>query len=220
MSLVKNPKYDLKRKYARYIEVGLILSLALMIAAFKYLPDPGTKAEFKEGTQGLMTAIEVPVTIHDVPKPRPEVPKIPVEAPDDSDFIDEDIPIVEFNDPVNNTPPRRYEEKDDDEEEEDGPIIFRPVEKQPEPIGGIAGIQARIKYPPMAIKAGIQGRVIIIASVTKEGKVVKVEVGRGIGGGCEEEAMRVVMETTFSPGEQRARPVATKVAIPVLFKLR
>ena len=98
-------------------------------------------------------------------------------------------------------------------------IFFVAVEHMPSPIGGIAGIQKRITYPEIARKAGIQGRVFVKAFIDEKGNVVKTEIIRGIGGGCDKVAQKAVEQTKFEPGRQRGKAVKVQVSIPILFRL-
>lgn len=97
--------------------------------------------------------------------------------------------------------------------------IFVVVEKMPELIGGMTSLQNRIQYPEVAKKAGIQGKVVVELIVDKQGRVKDEKVVRGIGGGCDEEALRAVRLARFEPGMQRGKPVEVKLAVPILFKL-
>jgi TonB family protein len=97
--------------------------------------------------------------------------------------------------------------------------IFVVVESMPELIRGQAGVQAKVKYPQAAIRAGIEGRVTVQFIVDKNGNVVDPKVIRGIGGGCDEEALRVVSQAKFKPGVQRGRNVEVQMSLPVLFRL-
>ncbi len=90
----------------------------------------------------------------------------------------------------------------------------------PELIGGLAGLQARIKYPEMARRAGIEGRVIVQFIVNEDGTIENPRVIRGIGGGCDEEALKAVSQTKFKPGRQRGEPVRVQYSLPVIFKLQ
>ena len=96
---------------------------------------------------------------------------------------------------------------------------FVVVEEMPELIGGMAQLQSKIRYPEMARRAGIEGRVYIQFIVTEEGDVEDARVIRGIGGGADEEALRVVREAKFTPGMQRGRPVRVQFSLPLVFRL-
>jgi len=94
------------------------------------------------------------------------------------------------------------------------------VEHMPKLKGGLEGIQKNIKYPDMARKAGIEGRVYVQFVVTPEGNVDNAEVVRGIGGGCDKEALRVVRNASFRPGMQRGKPVPVRMSLPIVFQLQ
>jgi periplasmic protein TonB len=99
------------------------------------------------------------------------------------------------------------------------PPFFDVVEQMPEIVGGIAGLQAKIVYPEMAKRAGIQGRVAVQFVVDELGNVTQVNVLTPIGGGCDEEAMRVIQQANFRPGMQRGRPVKVRMVVPIRFRL-
>ena len=99
-------------------------------------------------------------------------------------------------------------------------VIICTFEKMPELIGGLKAIHEQIRYPETAKRAGIEGRVILQFIVDEQGRVNEPKVIRGIGGGCDEEAVRVVQQARFRPGKQRGKPVKTKMSLPIMFKLR
>ncbi len=96
---------------------------------------------------------------------------------------------------------------------------FIAVEEMPEPIGGIKAIQEKIVYPELAQKSGIEGRVFVKAYIDETGNVVDAEIIKGIGGGCDEAAIKAVKATKFNPGKQRGKPVKVQVSVPILFRL-
>ncbi len=89
----------------------------------------------------------------------------------------------------------------------------------PEPIGGLSAIQSKIIYPELARKAGIQGKVFILAFVDESGNVTRAQIVKGIGLGCDEAALDAVMNTKFKPGKQRGKPIEVQITIPITFKL-
>lgn len=100
-----------------------------------------------------------------------------------------------------------------------GEEYYVAVEKMPELVGGLAGLQQKITYPELAKKAGIEGRVIVQFIVDKEGNVENPQVIKGIGSGCDEEALRVVKEAKFKPGTQRGEPVRVQYSLPISYRL-
>ncbi len=98
------------------------------------------------------------------------------------------------------------------------------VDEIPVPPKGMKGftkyLLENLKYPITAREAGTQGMVVLTFVVTAEGKVASVEVLRGIGNGCDEEAVRVITKSgTWSPGMKDGKAVATRMNFPVNFKL-
>ena len=78
-----------------------------------------------------------------------------------------------------------------------------------------------IKYPQMAKESGISGIVYVTFVVGKNGKVGDVRILRGIGGGCDKEAIRVVKSMPdWKAGKQRGKPVSVQYNLPVRFVLR
>ena len=115
-------------------------------------------------------------------------------------------------------------EVNEEERKEIPDVIFEVVETQPNPPGGMVGwnkyLAENMKYPEEAKKMGVQGTVIIVFVITTDGFIKDVEVLRGIGGGCDEEAIRVVKNgPKWEPGKQRGEPVNTRMRLPLKFKL-
>lgn len=102
--------------------------------------------------------------------------------------------------------------------------VFTIVEQQPEFVGGIQEmykwLNKNIKYPPAAARANIQGKVFLNFIVGSDGSISNVEVAKGIGFGCDEEAKRAVNAMPkWKPGKQSGRAVKVKYSIPVNFQL-
>ena len=96
---------------------------------------------------------------------------------------------------------------------------FVVVERMPELIGGLASIQRAVRYPDLAKKAGIEGRVIVQFVVDERGRVVDPVVVRGLGAGCDEAAVRAVSRARFRPGTRHGEPVKVKMTVPITFRL-
>ena len=78
-----------------------------------------------------------------------------------------------------------------------------------------------IKYPEKAKKDGVKGRVFISFVVEKDGRIDNVELLRGIGSGCDEEAMRVIKSMPkWSPGMTNGEPVRVQYNLPIKFALQ
>lgn len=98
--------------------------------------------------------------------------------------------------------------------------FFVVVEQMPELKGGMSGLMSDITYPEEARKAGIEGRVIVQFIVNEQGQVEDPQIIKGIGGGADEEALRVVKNAEFVPGQQRGQAVRVQYSLPVIFKLQ
>ena len=82
-------------------------------------------------------------------------------------------------------------------------------------------LKKHLEYPEMAIRHEIQGKVFIQFLVDKKGSLSQFEVVRGLGYGCDEEALRVAkMMPAWEPGMQSGNPVAIKYTIPITFEIK
>ena len=109
--------------------------------------------------------------------------------------------------------------------DDEQPEVYNVVEVDPEFPGGIEALYKylaeNITYPQQAKDSGIQGRVYVTFVVEKDGSITGAEVLRGIGGGCDEEALRVVNAMPkWTPGKQLGEPVRVQFNLPVVFKLK
>ena len=106
----------------------------------------------------------------------------------------------------------------------DGSQVFMIVEKPAEPNGGLEGLfqllSKNLKYPATARQHGIEGSVFVSFIVERDGTLTDTKVVKGIGGGCDEEAVRVVqLSSPWVPGMQRGKPVRCRFVLPVKFHL-
>lgn len=109
--------------------------------------------------------------------------------------------------------------------DDEQPEVYNVVEVDPEFPGGIEALYKylaeNITYPQQAKDSGIQGRVYVTFVVEKDGSITGAKVLRGIGGGCDEEALRVVNAMPkWTPGKQLGEPVRVQFNLPVVFKLK
>jgi protein TonB len=209
----KKPEVDLRLKYKKVFEVSLVIALALMIVAFKFFPDIDPPKKILQTSQEVVDVEDIDLTRQENRPPPPPRPPIPIEAPSDQALDDVDIQSTEI-DFTRDAPPPPVQE------EEDLETYFVAVEELPEPIGGIAAIQARAIYPEIAKRAGVEGTVFVEAFVDENGVVTKTSVVKGIGAGCDEAAMNAVQGTKFKPGKQRGKAVKVRMSIPIRFRLQ
>jgi periplasmic protein TonB len=129
-----------------------------------------------------------------------------------------DASLVEPEAPPPPPPPPVIEEDPDEKK------VFDFVQQRPEFPDGEAALQkylyGNIKYPAIARENGIEGRVVVKFVVTKNGEIQNAQVVRGIGGGCDEEALRVVKSMpNWKPGKHNGKAVNVTFTLPVTFKL-
>jgi len=214
-----NRDNSLQTSYSITMRLGLIFSLAISLFAVKVDFNPQKKATIVSNNYTEEIYIEEIVqTKQELKAPAPPRPVVPIEVPNDEILEDEIINIdaeLDFGEAFDVPPPPRPQNAEDEEEE-----IFIVVEQPPVLLGGIASVQSKIVYPAMAMSAGIEGRVIVQFTISKEGNVLNPFIVRGIGGGCDEEAIRAVKEAKFRPGMQRGRAVQVRYTLPISFKLK
>jgi protein TonB len=103
--------------------------------------------------------------------------------------------------------------------------VYQIVEEMPQYPGGedalMDYVSKNVVYPSEAQEKGISGRVFVGFIVEKDGSVSNVKVLRGIGGGCDEEAVRVISGLPkWKPGKQDGKPVRVSYQMPINFKLQ
>jgi periplasmic protein TonB len=233
--------YVLRKKYRKYVTISLIIALVLIIGAAAY-PVIATILN-----KNRMVIENKDVSAEMMVKPLDEAPPPPPPPPPPEDIVQKTVfkaPVV-VNDTVeeglvsqedlankpSNAPPPTEEEFAPKEEkkqviEQAAPAeIFTVVEEQPNYPGGdearIKWLQENIKYPEEAKELGIQGKVFVTFVVEVDGSISDVRVLRGIGGGCDEEAIRVVKSMPkWIPGKQRGVPVRVQFNLPIKFTLQ
>ena len=209
----KNPDVDLKLKYKKVLELGLVLSLLFMVLLFLSFKKFEVQSIEQVAPQIDIVVEDIPQTVQIKAPPPPSRPAIPV-ASEDEDLMD-DVTIedteINFEEIPPPPPPPQIEE------EEIPP--FLPFEQQPKMIGGYPAFRARVEYPELAQKAKLEGRVQIRTLVNKQGIPAQFEVVKDIGGGCAAAVIDALKKTKFTPAMQRDRPVPFRMLIHVDFQL-
>ena len=224
----KSAKAELESKRLLFIEIGFIVVLAIIYMAFE-MKSYDTAAAVQVERKIVMVEEEmVEITQQekvDLPPPPPMHQSIQFQAVEDDIEVSMDIEIdaeasetteVEV---VTWTRPEVVEETIIEEE------VFVIVEQVPEYPGGdearLNFLRNNIKYPQMAREAGIQGTVYVSFVVEKDGSVTQVKIARGIGGGCDEEAIRVTkLMPKWKSGKQRGKEVRVSYNMPIKFTLQ
>jgi len=219
----KSKKADLESKKFIFVEIGLVIALAAVLLAFEWKSYEKQEIDLSSRAVDDTPEEMVEITQQQKPPPPPKPPQQTtiIQIVEDDMEIEDDIEIdVEADE---ETVMQEYIPVEEEEEEEEAQI-FTVVESMPGFPGGDAArikyLNENIQYPQMARESGIQGRVFVTFVVEKDGSVTDVKVLRGIGGGCDEEAVRVIKNMPkWVPGKQRGKPVRVQFNMPILFKL-
>jgi periplasmic protein TonB len=219
----KTEKADLNNKTSLFFGIGLLLTMTVIVMAFEYktYDDTGVK-DLNAGLNNMEDILEVPPT-EQPPPPPPKIqqPQI-IEVPDDKE-IKEEIK-VDFD--VETTEETKVEAITITVEQpkEDVDEIFMVVEEPAAPVGGLQAfnqyVAKTLKYPAQARRMNIEGKVFVEFVINRDGSIVDVKVMKGIGAGCDEEAVRVIQNApAWKPGKQRGKPVRQRMVLPITFRL-
>lgn len=223
MELKKNPNVDLSKKTGLFLNIGFVISLLLVILAFEWKSyDRGDLLDLGQIKDDFEEMTEVPLTQQPPPPPpkirQPEIIVVPDEEEIEEEIeVDLDVEITEDTEIAEIVFEEPVEEEETDE-------IFQIVENPATFKGGIGAfykyVQKNMKYPSQAQRMGLEGKVFIEFVVGKDGRITDVKVLRGIGAGCDEEAIKVLKNSpAWSAGRQRGRPVRQRMVLPITFRL-
>lgn len=225
MELKKNHNIDYNRHRTLLLAVGLFISTFLVSMIFKIRSsyEPITFQDPPEVFESYMPPI--PITEFDKPqepvKPQPQLPnrvvltdlpkveltKILERAPEPFEHIGETAPPI-HDPPIENSP-----------------TTFLVVEEQASFPGGTEAwlkyLRKNFKYPKRAKRSGVEGRVFLNFYVDAEGNLSDIKVIRGIGSGCDQEAIRVLKNSPqWNSGRQRGKAVKSPMTIFIIFRLK
>jgi periplasmic protein TonB len=235
MKTKKNHSANLESKRSLFFQLGLVFALALTITAFQWKSGANTGNNQNSLTVSAIDEEIIPITKPEKALPPPPVPvqtfvpvndktEIPDEKKPDETEIDENTKLIVIT-PIKEKEPEEIS-------------IFRIVERMPtfkgcdqpgneEKRGSCSYnkiqdfLASTIRYPEMASRNGISGIVHVTFIIDPDGNVRNAEILRGIGGGCDEEALRSVMNMPrWTPGQQRGKNVAVQYNLPVNFVLK
>ena len=223
MDSKKTPKADLENKKRIFLMTGLVIALGIVLVAFEWRTYERTVMDLGILEIDFIEEEDIPITRPETPPPPP-----PPEPSQELIIVDDDVEIEEefmidteatvFTE-VQEFTPIIVEEEEIEEEQ-----IFTIVEDQPTFPGGDAALMQyltnNLRYPTMAREAGIQGTVFVTFVVERDGSITDVRILRGVGGGLDEEAVRVVRNMPrWTPGRQRGQAVRVQFNLPIRFVL-
>lgn len=223
MESKKTEKADLGKRGSLFFNIGLFSAMLIIVFAFEYKQyDDGSLVDLGQVTDDFEDLLEIPPTEQPPPPPpkiqQPEIIEVPDEEEIEEEIeVDLDVEITEnevIEDIIVEEAP----------EEEVADEIFQIVEEPATPPGGLQAFYAyvakKMKYPSQARRMGIEGKVFVQFVVDKDGTLTDVKAVKGIGAGCDEEAVRVIKGAPkWSPPKQRGQPVKQRIILPITFKL-
>lgn len=223
METKKSFKADLGNKRGLLLEIGLVVTLVLVVAAFAYTPK-----EYRIERPDLTYApVEVEMTEITREKPR-EAPRkveirpltqvIQIIRNTDKIQTDVDVSIFDVETPVEFVTVEPEPVVDDE--------VFLVAETMPSFMDGTietfrAWVMQNVKFPQIALENNIQGRVVLSFVIDKDGRLTNVEVLQAPDRSLAEEAVRVLNKSPkWSPGKQRNQTVRVKFTLPVDFRVQ
>jgi len=222
MEAKKNPNIALAKKKGLFLNIGFVITMLIVLVAFEWKTyDDSNLLELGQVEDAFVEITEIPVT-RQPPPPKQIARQVEIiEVPDEEEIKEEievnlDIEIIEatvieeivFEEPI---------------EEETIEEVFTIVEEYPSYDGGdiefVKYVQANLSYPEKARRMGLEGRVFVQFVVEKDGALTDISVIKGMMGGCNEEAIRVMKSSpNWLAGKQRGRSVRVQMIIPITFK--
>ncbi len=226
METKKTKRADLENKRSMFLQIGLVVSLGLVLLAFEWGNRVKQAVSLGNGRPIADEKFELP-PITRPEEVRKELPKAVVieqieildnksdEIEDVLEFISEATPDTKID--INTIITEEVEK-------EDPVFLVGQLDENPEFPGGMLGLQKflfqSVKYPNIAQERGIQGTVFLTFIISKEGRVENVKIIRGVDPLLDKEALRVVNSLpTWKPGKQNGRPVKVSYQVPIKFQL-
>ena len=229
MEIKKSEKASLENKRLLFAEVGLIAALLVVFAGFESSTRAREVAVLQGNTQ-IDDDDDIMAVTLETPPPAPEVPALPMLS-DELEIVDDDVTVeLDFQSLDDTDVPvdiQEYIHQEVIEEEVEEEVIFvGNVEEKPTFNGGDANefskwVNTRLVYPEIAKENGIEGRVTLQFTISKEGRLEDVKVLATPDETLAKEAVRVVSSSPkWKPGKQRDRAVKVSYVFPVIYRLR
>lgn len=223
MELKKIKKLNLESKKLFFFQIGLVIALTITLTAFEWQNVKSISSDIG-GEVVLIEEETVMPTEEKKEIEKPKIQAIQLNIIDNSIEVDDPIELdieIDPNEAVPDYVPF-FEIDEQNQYTPDPPFIL--VEKEPQYNGGLDAmyeyLSKSINYPQIAKEVGIQGIVYTTFVVEKDGSITGVKIKRGIGGGCDEEAVRVLKKMPkWIPGKQRNEKVRVQFNMPIKFTL-
>jgi protein TonB len=230
--------YVIRKEYARSLRIGVFATISfvgvLVLCSF------GIKTKEVVDEFEKIPLIDSGIVIS-IPRPEISTPP-PVEKPAGGPKINTSAPPVVVNEPVETLEPAQEPAQEPTSSEPGAgteptepstgdpglpPVAPPPAEvpvlvpdELPEMEGGVMRfLRKNLTYPEIAVQKRTMGTVYVSFVVEKDGSVGKIDVLKGIGDGCEEEATRVIKKMKWKPGKNHGHPVRVQFTLPVKFTI-
>jgi protein TonB len=227
MELKKNPSKDIHRRYPLHLVAGLCISCALVIGLFELQFRQKVVDRYDPGDEDDAMRLFDAIIVEDRPvqEVRKQQAPVPVVRTVLTATITETAEPLEESEPVSQMDPFEPTETTVSAPtvavRSDEPLLM--AEEMPEPIDGFQKFYKQIgrdlRYPRKAAASEIEGKVFIEFVIDREGNVSHIKVIKGIGYGCDEEAMKVLAKTKWKAGKQHGVPVKVRMVMPIKFAL-
>lgn len=223
----KTDTADLERKKGVFLQIGLVIVLAIILVAFEWTSRPNSANTLGKLADLDLTEEIIPITRQQEVKPPP--PPAPPKVTEVLNIVEDDVQIEDEliiedaeADQTMQIEIIEFSEEEEVMEEE----VFFIVEDMPSfqnkgQEGFREWISQNLRYPEIAAENGISGKVYVQFAVNSKGEVVDAVVVRGVDPALDKEAIRVVMSSPkWEPGKQRGKPVKVQFTFPINFVLQ
>jgi len=229
MEVKKSPKADLEKMKLLFIQIGMVVSLGVILLAFEWTSSGEINTDLANLQDVKIEEEIMDITRQEEVKPPPP-PPAPIQVSDVINIVEDNVDIQDnsniFDSEFKETAAVQivqYQVSEKDVEEEE---VFVVVEEMPGFAGGDSNkfreyIQKNLNYPTVAAENGIQGRVFVAFVVEPDGRVTNVKVVRSVDPALDKEAVRVVESSPrWKPGKQRGKSVRVSFTFPIIFVLQ
>jgi protein TonB len=226
MEIKKNPKVDVQNKRVLLLEIGLAVSLLIVIGAFLYTPRE-YKIEQVEMVAAVVEEEITEITRQDQKPPEPpkrtEITVITdiLNIVTNDEKISTNVDFAEFAEDVEIIQTVAVEEE---VIEDDQPFVK--VEQMPSFMGGDLmtfrnWVQSKVRFPQIAQENNISGRVLLMFVIERDGSLTNIQVLQTPDSSLSDEAIRVLKTSPkWTPGKQRNQSVRVKYTLPIDFRIQ
>lgn len=238
MEQKKSPQADMEQRRTTGFLLGLNIVLALFYVLLEWNSMPDDSSFDALDLDELVHESElVPMSNIETTTQLEEQKK--AEKSEQLNIVDDDVEMAEPDEPQDGEQAGDDDETllsdlqqtlDDDKAlaamdvDPDNPLNFHIVEDLPQFPGGavefMKWLTKHLHYPHNARRQKVQGRVVAVFYVEKDGSITGISIAQSLSAECDREALRVLrMMPAWKPGIQHDKPCRTKVCIPIVFKL-